>query len=394
MRNINISRTDIGSPSPFDLARGDQYEGNTLDIDKVDSGISPTPTSIPVPKPVEEPVKPLVTPVEGEENDSEEEEQEDVLPDNAKVKIKTNVPKLLAERLKSDGQLPEDFEVTEKTTAKDVENAYRKHMSENIREEVKNEELEKLKSEGYDERVLKSAQKLHYGVSEQEIKVEEVYTQLGSFEFDSSNDNYEKLSKALFQQYYLDKGLPQKEALVNATRDFDDEDVEALIQERQNYFINRAVDIGEKHKEIVKNAQIAEKTKKEGYIAKANEFLEKRVIDGVTYTKEEMETARKAIFEKSEVIVDEQGRRIRVTPYFKKKYERAKNEEQTFKDMVDFALGYDTKKMADKAKRIAKKGLVDDLNDLIEVDVELTHSTKPPVRRDDSGGGEIQRRAL
>lgn len=392
MRNNTINRADIGSGSPFDLLKTDQSD--LLDLDNM-GGEIPKPIE-PTPKPVERTPVPLK---EGEESDEVENEQdEEEAPSNAKVKIKTNVPKLLAERLKIDGQLPEDFEVTDKTTSKDVESAYRKFMSDNVRQEERNAALEELKSE-YDDRVLKSAQKLHYGVTEQEIRMEEAYSMLGSVEFDDSQDTYEQSIKMLFQQYYLDKGLTNDEAESNASRDFEDsDDITTLTQKRQNYFANRAAEIEESHKEKINNSKLAEKTKREESLSKTHSYLDKAEtegIDGVKYSKQDIEFVRKSLFEKSEVIVNEQGQRIRVTPYYKKKYDRARNEEQSVKDIIDFVLGYDVKKVSDKAGRSARKKLVDDLNDLIEVDVELTSSKGPySNQRTDNGGVDIVRKSL
>ena len=391
MRNNPISRTDLGSNNPFALLKGDnQQEDELLNLENGgETTRKPIPPITPTPKPEDE--EPINPPVE-----EEEEEVEDELPANAKVKVKTHIPKLMAERLKADGQLPDDYEVDEKTTGKDVENAYRKFMADKVREEERNLALEELKAEGYDDKVLKSAQKLHYGVTEQEISLQEGYSVLGTIEFDSSHDSYEANTKMLFQQYYLDKGLPADEAEVNANRDFSDsDDVSSLITNRQNYFANRAAEMQQAQDEQVKNAKLAEKSKKDNYIKQVNTFLEKGEtdgIDGVKYSKSELELVRKSLFERTEVIVNEQGQRIRVTPYQKKKYERAKNDEQSFKDVVDFILGYDVKKIADKEKRKARKSIVDDFNDLIEVEVEVT--SPKPTPKNDGGGDSIQRKSL
>lgn len=389
MRN-NIQRTDLGSRNPFDLLKGEENI-DVLNLDNGDGGVTTPVTPIqPVQnQPPVEPIEPNppVTSVDG----SEEEEEEE-LPQNAKVTIKTNVPKLLAERLKADGQLPEDFEVTDETTSSEVEAAYRRHMSNNVRDEVRNEELDKLKAEGYDEKVLKSAQKLHYGITEQEIRLEEVYFMLGNTEFDSTHADYEKHCKTLFQQYYLDRGLPVEEAQVNAERDFEDSaDVTPLIQNRQNYFAIRAAELEQAQLDKIEAVKLAQEADREAKIDKIKGFLDKGVVDGVTYSKQDMEIVRKALFEKSEVIVDEQGKRRMVTPYIKKKYERERNEEQNMKDIIDFILGYDVAAISEKERRKARKAIVDDLNDMIEVSVEVTDPLKP---KPNPNQPVIERRAL
>lgn len=398
-----ITRTEIGSVNPFDILRRDVEDKNDFgfvpgDIeDDVNSGVIDQPKAQNTPESQTPPNE--VDDNNGKTGDvdvnkKEDVDGEDITPDSVNVKIKTNIPKLLAERLKADNQLPEDFEVTDTTTATDVENAYRKYLSDKVREEERNEALQSLREEGYDDTVLDTAKKLHYGVPEQEIRLEQAYSMLGSLEIDSSDENYEKLSKTLFQQYYLDKGLSIEEATKNSDRDYADateEEIKGLIDSRKNYFNSRAIQLDQDHKDAIKKARKDEEDKKKENIQKINDLLDKKVLDGVNYTDEQMDTVRKALFVKSEVLTLEDGRRIRVTPYYKKKYERSKNEEQALKDVADFILGYDIDSISNKSRKSARVDLVDKLNDLIEVDVDVKPKVTPSANATE---GEIIRREL
>lgn len=378
MRN-NIERTPLGSYNPFDLI--DQQEQVAEDLDNViieGSGFEDEEED------VQKKGGDLEHIDEGQEYDSEDDEEEEEQ-SQEEIEIQANITKVMAKRMKEEGQLPEDFEITDDISPDDVELAYRKFIEEKAKSEIEADVLSNIRSTYGGDEILETAKRIHFGVSEEEIDTLQAYNILSNVDFNEEDDNYEKAVKYFFTQYYLDKQLPEDEAEANAERDFEDFDVEELVKKRKSYFNSKAIDLDQQQRSFIREKEEEERRKVEESRQKINGYLDKGVIDGMTYSKQDMDAVRKALFEKTEIL-EINGKRHRVTPYYKKRYLRAQNPEQSLKDMVDFILGYDLKTVVKKAAKSSKRSLIDDLNETVKVSIKRT---LPPSRT-----GDIQRRSL
>lgn len=328
-------------------------------------------------------------PITPAEESPTEDPTEDPVDDVANVQIKTNIPALLASRLKQDGLIAEDFEVGDETTAEDVENAYRSYNAEKIEKEKEYEVRQKLLEEYGGENVLEAAKKIRLGATEKDLEEEDVYGLLANADFDDIEvDKYDKAVEALFTNYYLAKGLSETEAMTNTQRDIEDGGIDDLVETRQGFFKEEVQNIQERYKRLEKEEKEKEKAKEEERISFVEERLESGEIDGFKYSTEDMQKVKAALFNKTETIVID-NKRIRVTKYQKKKHERAQDKEKQLADIANFILGVNRQTITKKSKKTAKKEILDNLNDLIEVSVDLSRNERNPDKQSD-----IVRRAL
>lgn len=286
------------------------------------------------------------------------------------VQITGNPIKIIAQDWKAKGHLPEDLEVADNITAEELEDLFRNHKEKLIKEEIRTSVLDELRDQGVDSEIIETARLIKYGVPKEQISQAEAYNVLGSVQLDPNDDSYEGYARQVLFQFYADKGFAADKIDRYVERDIEAEDVESLVSDAQQYFLQKAIEYKQYFKQVESQQIQQQRQQAEQTVSTMNQFLDKGEIAGRKYSKEQMAQVKKALFDKTEVITDAQGNRRRVTPYEKKRMEYQSNFELNLKSVVDFILGYDAKASEDEGRLKGKSDALRELNKAVEVTIK------------------------
>jgi hypothetical protein len=351
-----IERTPL---TPFELLQEDLKKDPFVeDLDKLDEG--------PIVRKDTEQVAP--------ELQDEEEEEEIQVPEKEEleydVKISGNPIAIIAKDWKSKGYLPEGYEVPEDLSEESLEEVYRTHKEAQIEQEVRSKVLQEMQEQGYDPEILETAKLLKSGVPKEAITQADAYRIMGEVQLDPEDENYEDYARQILTQFYADKGFAQDKIDRYVFRDLDDPEVEAVVEDAQDYFRERAGAMYQQFKQAEKQAEAKQKAQAEAQVRKMNDYLERGEIAGTKYSQDQIAQVKKALFEKTEVVVDAQGNRYRVTPYEKKRWEYQNDFEKNLKSVVDFILGYDAKSVEEIGRTKGKSDTLRELNKSVQVTIK------------------------
>lgn len=305
-------------------------------------------------------------PEEGEEE--EEEEQIDDIPESANtdggVPSTTNPIAILAKSFKEDGVLPEDIEIAEDITDVQFAEIYRKSKEDLIRNEIRNELIEK---EGLSPEILDTAKQIHLGVAPKEIEQLNLYSSLGSINFDEDADNYEEVAGQYLALYYKDINFDQALIDRQVVRDVnsDTDELAEVLAVAKKHFSTKARETKELNDAKAKANELQNLKDEQDKIDKMESIITSGVIKGVKYSKSDMEKLRKALFEKSEIYVDSNGNKRMVTLYQKRRMEIASDFEYSFKQIADVVLGPKEAKTAIETQEKAKSSILSELNNSV-----------------------------
>lgn len=286
------------------------------------------------------------------------------------VKISGNPIKVIAKDWKSKGYLPEEYEVPDDISEEQLEEVYRVHKEKLIESEVRTRILDELRAEGVDDDVLETAKLLRHGVPQEQISQADAFHVLGSVQLNPEDENYEGYASQVLTQYYADKGFSSDKITRYVERDMEDDDVVALVEEAQSHFKQRAVQMRQYFAQVEAHKVAEEQQRVQQTVASMNQYIERGEIAGRKYTKEQMGQVKRALFDKTEVVVDAQGNRRRVTAYEKKRLEYQNDFELNFKSVVDFILGYDAQAIEAEGKLKGKSEALRELNQQVQVTIK------------------------
>lgn len=304
------------------------------------------------------------------------------------VKIAGNPISIIAKDWKSKGYLPEEFEVTDGISEEELEEAYRTHKESLVESEIRTRILDELQSQGYEPELVEVARLIKYGVPREQISEAEAYEIAGNVRLDPNSEEYEGYASQIMSQYYADKGFGADKIQRYVERDMEDDDFESIVDEAQAYFRDKAVQYKQYFQQVSQYQEQESRRQAEESVQRMSTFLDKGEIAGRRYSKEQMAQVRKALFERTEVVVDAQGNRRRVTPYEKKRLEYQNNFELNFRSVVDFILGYDPQTIEEEGRLKGKNEALKELNKAVQVQIK-------GVRTVESGQSDsIQRREL
>lgn len=276
---------------------------------------------------VKEPASNLEDPIEGvlekePGNDPIEEVQEDILGNNqgileeevekgteevekeVKVEIEGNPLLLFAKKWKEEGKLPEDLEITDNISEEDLDIALYNHKVNKEKEHIKQEALQELaEKEGLNEEVISTAKKLHYGVTDENIKKEQVYNYLATVNLDPDSEQFENDTLSIGVEFYIDKDFNKEMAEKYAMRDIEDDPEESLTMYQQ-HFVKKTIDQRNINQQIIQQKQLQAEEAKARKSEKINNFFESRKILDREYTKDQVNFLKDAIYKKDQIYVD------------------------------------------------------------------------------------------
>lgn len=286
------------------------------------------------------------------------------------VQIAGNPIKIIAEDWRSKGYLPDDFEVPEDITEEQLEQVYRTYKESLIEADVRERLTEELRQNGVDGEILETARMIKYGVPQQEISRADAYQALGTAQLDPNDENYEVYARQILGQFYSDKGFAPDKIQKYIDRDLEDDDVESIVADAQGHFRATAQNMRQYFKQLEHQKQLEERQRVMSTIQQMDSYLKRGELAGRKYTPQQMETVRRALFDKTEVVVDAQGNRHRITAYEKKRLEYQNNFELNLKSVVDFILGYDAKAVEEEGKLKGRSETLRELNKAVQVTIK------------------------
>lgn len=326
----------------------------------------------------EEPTKPKevdpldrvkTTDVPEDKNSGEHQDPEDpnseIEEEEVNYRLKVNPVELIAKAFKDEGALPEDFEYDGELSYEDLQSKVRDYHTTRVEQELRSSlELELAEQYGGED-VLSTAKRLRYGTTVEDLKQEDYYNILGNATFDPESSNFEDYAREFLTYYYQDKNLGEKESKILIEAELENATL-ATLEEKKEYFQNKHAELVNANTKREQDAQKAKEKRISDDIARTKELLAKGEIGGTKYTPDQVDLIQKALYEKTEVITDDAGKRHRVTKYQKIAHDISKDPELQLKYVAQLVVGdFQPPSTKEKTSRV-KKELNRELNKYLE----------------------------
>lgn len=284
------------------------------------------------------------------------------------VELTGNPLFLVASKWKEEGRFPADFEIKEDISEEEFDAAFYSYKEQEVLTDLKGKVLDQLmEDEGLTPDAIQTAKLLHFGTGEEEIKSIHLFKSLGAVELDQNAEDYEENVKDLGYAYYIHKGFSPQQAERHVRRDLIEEDLTATVDEYQVFFSESAKTLEKNVKAKAEAKKEADKQDKLNKLELINNLFERGEIDGVKYPKKQLEIAKKALFDRTELIKDAQGNSRYVTLEQRKTLELQNSPEKRLKARIDFILNYQNKPEDTDAVIKATNGLTSSLKKLVQV---------------------------
>jgi len=299
--------------------------------------------------------------------EDQEEGQQDDIEVNSEIDLSELKP--FTDFFKENDFLPDDFEVTEKLSKKDLDNAILEHKKNELKEAIRPEVESDLIKYGYDPKLAEINKLRSYGVKDEDLQDVDYFSRLSSFRPDPTTDTYDQDLQDLGIEYYMLKGETEEEATRLTNNDLTDLSEDKLINRYTSYFGDFA---NKKFKEI--NSKVQEGEAKEALdrkqrAEKIENLLESRKINGKEYTKDQVNMFRDWMYTRDQVVELEDGRKVKMTKQEKYDYDIASNLEKALEARMILALNHDISALLEKAEIKGEKSLLDKLNNSIKTDI-------------------------
>lgn len=297
------------------------------------------------------------------ENDTDDEnEKEDYT-----VEVTGNLVKYTAEVLKSRGGLPDDFEISDNITEEELEDSYAKYKEETLRNSIRDEEIKRMEDEGITENMIREMKLKYYGVQDEEIQKIDTLNYLSSYKFNPNSESFENDSETFLQTYYSLKGFNKNRIDKLVESDMLDDNIIDIIEDAQKELRAEYNKLYSEIEERAESVRLESERKRNDVVEKANNLLSSGVIGGISYSKDEMELVRRALFDKTEIVLGNDGRRYKTTLYNKMLIETSQDMEKDLQSKINFILGSNNSIVKDRERAKTTKGILNKLNDYIEV---------------------------
>lgn len=409
--NNGISRRELTS-TPFDMLQKQGGDDLGLDDpiqtivkDEITPNLDDDPNLEPIdddtPKGEGEEVAGQEPPEEGDQSPEEEENEKPTGEETAddqppgeedyEVKVNANLAKYAAEAMISQGALPEDFEITDDITEADLDAAYVNYKEETLRNQIAREERDKLaKEEGLTPEMIEEVKLKYYGVQDPEIEELRTLEYLSTYQFDDQAETYTEDAKAFLTAFYAVKGYPQTHIESIVKTNLESDDLSSIVSEAQTALHDDYLDLDKSLKTRAADNEKALANKRKENKESIVNLLDGGIIDGVQFSQDELDLVKKALFDKTEIVVGPDGKRYRATLYYKKRLEAAQNLEKDLLDKVNFILGGSSKTLKNKEREKTTRKIMNRLNSYVDVSVKKPKKTNKTTSKPKSDTG-IQR---
>lgn len=294
--------------------------------------------------------------------DSDDDDDTGDLGDEGDAPTITNPINILARSFIEDGILPEDTVIKNDITDQELSEIYKASKEEIWRNEIRNEIIAK---EGLTNEAIAAAKQIFYGVAPESINKVKMYSTLSNFEFDDESDTFDDDMKSFLEFYYndisFDKNLINRQ--IDRDLDSDIDELNLVFSAAKNHFKSKAIQVTQENADIAARTEADLAEKERIRTESINTLLDTGNIAGYQYNKSSMNKVKSALFDKTEIYRDKDGKQYRVTLYDKKRMEVANSTELSLKQMVDFILGTSTDSLKnEETLEKAKKTVLSELN--------------------------------
>lgn len=203
-------------------------------------------------------VETVKDPPESVKKDSEVEESETVKDSVVKKdqeEDNVNLYYYMAEQLKKDGELPEDFELSQEVKPQDIYNTYKESLRGDVEADITNQVLLHLKNQGINDRDLQYAKLIRSGVDINTLNLSSKYEQLSSVEIEGADLTSKQ---KLIREMYSDKGMDEDAiSMLVDSADIDDK-TDEFAKRAKEYFKTKSEQILEQETLTAQQRQEAE----------------------------------------------------------------------------------------------------------------------------------------
>lgn len=228
------------------------------------------------------------------ENKPEEESEEE---EEAEEEEDLNVYYYIAQQLAKDGELPEDFEVTEDIKGDTIYSKYKETIKEDATAEIQNEVLQALAAEGYNAGDLQYAKLLRSGVDPKTLQTAAQYENHAGINLEEATED---IKTSTIKAMYQDRGMGDEEILAIVEKAELDDKLDAFAKKAKDYFTD-------KHKGILETEQANAKAREEEQ-AKIQEARLSRIQNVLKEGKvldekiPDVKTFQRALYDKTETV--------------------------------------------------------------------------------------------
>jgi hypothetical protein len=205
----------------------------------------------------------------------------------------------MALQLRSDGALPEEFEVPEEISYPDIYAAYKDSIESNVYEEVQTQFAQELKNQGVTREELLYARAIHNGIDPNmlsEVSLHRAYSSL-----DEEATGIEKKKEAIAAMH-KSRGLSDTESagLINVSEANDK--LDELFVTAKGYHKDKFEEFEKQEKEYYKSLEDYREEAKRASEKAIADILEKREVVTQKLTKKQASQLRKDIYESTETV--------------------------------------------------------------------------------------------
>lgn len=270
---------------------------------------------------------------------------------------------ILAMQYQKEGIIAKDVEIGKDISAKDLkqillESAKRESS------EIENEIKQSLFEKGYDEDDLKYARLLRTGVDERELSGVSVYKQMAELDFDFEDSETEQYIPRYLEQYFKDSGIKDAKAIKKLVESEIEEDggEEKVKEAKEFYGKLYSTEIDRLQKEAE-----AKEAQKEQLESKRTSLIKDTISKGqfgpFELTDEDKDSFSKYLFNSTEEVVGEDGKKHKVPGYYKDLMEYNQNTEQQLLMAYLMKNKFSFDSIFEKAKEEDKKDLLSFLDE-------------------------------
>ena len=286
-----------------------------------------------IPKQVTEMATPVASPVSKEvkvePSHSQSDNKSDTLPKEPDFDPdEYSGAALLALELQKDGLIPKDSKIDKSLSTKDLRKLAKESFKKDV-SAVENEIKQEILAKGYDEEDLRFAKLLRQGVPQEDLSSVAIYRQMGSINLDKGVEDLEEVLPDYLTQYYKDSGVKDAKAIKKLVEaDMDEDGGEEKAKEAKTFY-NQLAD-----KEMIRldaEAKAREKATQDQELAKTSSIkqtISKGKIGPYELTEDDKSDFEKYLFDNSEEVVGNDGKKYQVPAYYKDLTEYNNNVEQ------------------------------------------------------------------
>lgn len=283
------------------------------------------------------------------------------------VEVSDNIHRPVAELLKENKYLPEDFEIGDDLDPDKLEEEVISHYREKVESRIKGEVAKDLRKHGVDPQLAEINRIKSYGVTDQDLKKLQVFNHNANIDIDSEAENYEEVIEGLGKQYFKFRGIDEADIEDYVATDMSKYDLDELLNKYKSDFAKKGKEVQKTIQTRIQEGKQQEQEREAQQKEEIRKKLDSGELDGRKYTKDQISYIRESLTEPTERIKDEDGNTVKVTRLEKLRTELSQDPEKELRLIADYLLGYDHQDNEETGKVKGKRSFMNSLNQAISV---------------------------